>query len=766
MNLACYLSVTLFQRSSTVGSLLRRSLSWPSLLWPSLLLASFVITLASPAKADWPYWRGPAFDGTANASNLAESWDPKGDQEDGNLLWKRDDIGGPCTPIVMNGRLFTIQRDQPNTPTEGEKVVCLDAATGETIWENRFNVWMSDVPAERVGWSSVVGDPETGNLYALGSCDIFQCLDSKTGKTLWSIPLHEQFGMLSTYGGRTNFPIVHEDLVIISGIIINYGDKAKPNHRLIAMDKETGKVRWFSGTRDLPYDTTYSAPSLVTIDGQRQLILGAGDGAIWGFQPRTGRPLWHYNLSRRGIFATPLVVGDQVFASHSEENVAPNENVMGGVVGLRISGTGSETKATELWKQFEVVSGYSEPVLVDGRLYLVDDRCKMWIFDAETGEPIVERKSFAGSRQRAALLHADGKIYVLTENGRWAIIEPTADGFDVLSKGRVRNMGFAGSPIVSDGRLYFPGSNTLFCVDTGNGKEESIDMLKAMGEETPVSENQTVDWVQIVPTESLIKPGESIELKVHVFNSIGQALPDPTDVQFSVKGAGKVDGNQFTADSNAAHTAAVITATVGEVSGSARVRIVPPLPWKFTFDDLNDPPLSWVGARYRHIIRDIDGSPALTKITTIPKGARSRAWMGPSDLSQYTIAADVRGKRMSQQLGDIGLTNQGYVLDLMGESQQLQIRTWSAQLRMAETIKFPWREDTWYRMKFQSELEGEGSSAVAVLRGKVWPKDEAEPKEWTITARDESPNKAASPGLYGNAKVAEIYYDNIEVTEN
>ena len=64
------------------------------------------------------------------------------------------------------------------------------------------------------------------------------------------------------------------------------------------MEKETGEIRWFSGTRDLPYDTTYSAPSLVTIDGQRQLVMGAGDGAIWGFQPeqanRCGTMIFHY----------------------------------------------------------------------------------------------------------------------------------------------------------------------------------------------------------------------------------------------------------------------------------------------------------------------------------------------------------------------------------------------------------------------------------------------------------------------------------------
>ena len=732
----------------------------------ALAMLAVACGMTTAAAADWPYWRGPTFDGTAEATGLPDDWDPAGG-EGSNVLWKRDDIGGPCTPIAMEGRIYTIQRSLPATDREGEKVVCLDAVTGKTIWENAYNVWLSDVPAERIGWSSVVGDPETGNVYALGACDIFQCMDGKTGETLWSIPLHEQFGMLSTYGGRTNFPIIHENLVIISGIIINWGDAAKPNHRLIALDKKTGEVTWFSGTRDLPFDTTYSAPSLVTIDGQRQLVMGAGDGAIWGFQPRTGKPLWHYDLSRRGIFATPLVVGNQVFASHSEENVAPNNNVMGAVAGLRISGTGDDTKVEELWKQMEVVAGYSEPVLIGDRLYVVDDRCKMWIFDAETGTPIVERKSFVGSRQRSALLHADGKIYVLTENGRWAVVVPDEeDGFKIVNKGRVRNTGFAGSPIVADGRLYFPSTTGLYCVAAEGGNQTPVVMAESMGKETPISENPTIAQVQIVPAESVLKPGEKLALEVNVFNVLGQQLETPTDVTFEVIGSGKVEGSTYVAAEDAAHTGVTIIAKVGDVSGSTRTRIVPDLPWKFTFDDLKDPPLSWVGARYRHVIRNIDGSPVLTKISTIPKGARSRAWMGYSDLSEYTIAADARGARMSDQLPDIGLTAHGYVLDLMGESQQLQVRTWSAQLRMAKTIPFPWKEDTWYRMKFRVDIESEPPAAVAVLRGKVWPRDEDEPNEWTITARDESPNLASSPGLYGNAKVAELYLDNIDVTAN
>ncbi len=729
------------------------------------LAGLLALSCAAAALADWPYWRGPQFDGSAEATGLPDDWDSKGGPGS-NVLWERDDIGGPCTPIVMNGRLYTIQRSEPGTRREGEKVVCLDAKTGETLWESKYNVWLSDVPAERVGWSSLVGDKETGNVYALGSCDIFLCFNGETGEVLWSIPLHEQFGMLSTYGGRTNFPVIHEDLVIISGIIINWGEAAKPNHRLIAMDKKTGEVIWFSGTRDLPDDTTYSAPSIVTIDGQRQLILGTGDGAIWSFQPRTGKPLWHYDLSLRGIFASPLVVGDRVFASHSEENVAPYNNLMGAVAALRVSGTGDQTQVEELWKRMEVVVGMCEPVLIDDRLYVVDDRCKMWIFDAETGEPIVERKSFAGSRQRSALLYADGKIYVLAEDGAWAILRPTEEGFEVINKGRLRGINFIASPIVADGRLYFQSTKSLYCIATADSAQTPIAIEQSMGQETPVAENPEIAQVQIVPCEPLIKPGQSLELAVNVFNILGQKLEPPSQVSYEVTGPGTIEGSTFTAAADAAHTAATITARVGEVTGTTRVRIVPDLPWKFTFDQLKEPPLSWIGARYRNVIRTVDGSPALTKVTTIPKGARSQGWMGPSDLSEYTITADARGSRMEQQLPDIGLIAQGYILDLMGQHQELQIRTWSAQLRMAETVKFPWKEDTWYRMKLRVDLESEPPAAVALLRGKVWPRDEPEPKEWTVTARDESPNLSGSPGLYGNAKVAELYLDNIEVTAN
>ena len=197
---------------------------------------------------------------------------------------------------------------------------------------------------------------------------------------------------------------------------------------------------------------------------------------------------------------------------------------------------------------------------------------------------------------------------------------------------------------------------------------------------------------------------------------------------------------------------------------------MPPLPWEFDFEDVEldprlgkgDPNVTWVGARYRHVIREVDGNKVMVKVTTIPKGTRSRCWFGHPELSQYAIQADVLGARTDNKMPDIGLIAMGYTLELQGANQKLQIRSWVPQLRMAKTIDFPWQPNQWYHMKFQTAVE----DGKAVLRGKVWLRDKKEPAEWTIQASDDVPNLSGSPGLFGNAKDAEIYLDNIQVSEN
>src|SRR5260370_1311861 len=78
-----------------------------------------------PDPLDWPHWRGPEMNSVSREKGLVSSWSPDGE----NLIWKSTDLATRSTPIVMNGKLYVLCRHNPETTTEGEKVVCVNAAT-------------------------------------------------------------------------------------------------------------------------------------------------------------------------------------------------------------------------------------------------------------------------------------------------------------------------------------------------------------------------------------------------------------------------------------------------------------------------------------------------------------------------------------------------------------------------------------------------------------------------------------------------------------
>lgn len=734
----------------------------------------------SPAAdpLDWPNWRGPEQNGISRETGLPAEWEIDGE----NMLWKSTELGTRSTPIVMNGKLYVLARSYPESTKEGEQVICADAATGNVLWRNRFNVYLSDVPAERVAWGAVVGDPSTGKIYAMGVCGIMQCIDGETGKTLWSHSLSEEFGLLSTYGGRTNVSVIYEDLVIISAVMTNWGEMSIPAHRFIAFNKETGEIVWFNGTSLRPDDTTYSTPFLGTIGGEAAMVFGSGDGRIWGFQPRTGKPQWSFQLSARGINSSPIIADDgTVYVGQSEENPPP-DNSMGAVAALNPAGkSGDITKDGAAWLEKKLMVGKSSSIVVDGKLYGFDDGNIMYLLDAKTGQQLQRPTRLLGSIMRSSPLYADGRIYACTTSA-FHVITPSADGAKVTHKLRFpTGEEIHGSPIVSHGKIYLPTTDAMYCIGFKDAKPAAGERPQPP-KEADVTD-MTVAHVQVVPAEGLIKPGDKVNYRVVAYNAKGQKVEASTAPKFTVSGGGEIaaDGT-FTAASEPNHSGIIVTADVGGVQGTARTRIVPPLPWSFDFNATpidvpnpvskkleGEPPITWIGVRYRHKVRELEGGEkAMVKVTTIPKGTRSQSWMGPIDLHDYTIQAEVRGAKKvtleGAKLPDMGVIAQRYTLDMMGNHQQLQIRSWTAQLdnRFAVSVPFKWEPETWYVLKFRAETDGE----KAVLKGKAWKKGEPEPSEWTITGTDEVGNLQGSPGLFGNAGDAEITYDNITVTPN
>ena len=727
------------------------------LLLPLAGVSSAVAENAEIDPLDWPHWRGPEQNGISRETGLIDTWDPDAEGTEGNVLWKNTELGGISTPIVLRGKLYTTVRSEPGTTREGEKVVCVDAATGKKIWESRFNVFLTDMPAERVGWACCTGDPTTGNIYAIGSCAFLHCLDGETGETLWKHSLNEEYGFLTTYGGRLTTPVIFEDLVIVGGVIIGWGETARPTHRLLAFDKGSGELVWIRGTRPLPYDTTYSSPVSTVLDGQAALVFGSGDGAVHAFQPRTGNEIWKFRFSRRGLNVSPVVQDDRVYTGQAEENIgAPG---MGGIVCIEGSKTGDVTKNGEIWRLPGTV-GKCSPLLIDGRLYVCDDRAKLHIIDVATGKLVGRRPiKLIGTRMKASPVFADGKIYACTESG-WHVLEPTKDGAKMISRMRMKEA-VLGSPIVSHGRIYLPTDLAMYCLGKP-GSKPAIDPRPEPPKEDSLGENTEPAHVQIVPGEVLLKPGEKKKFTVKLYNDRGQFLKEAT-AMFSLSGPGEIsDDGTYVAASAPAHTATIVTAKVGDVAGRARIRVVPELPWQFDFED-GEVPVTWVGARYRNVIRNVDGNRVMVKVTTIPKGARSQSLMGPDDHHDYTIQADVYGVPTRGRIPDIGVIAQRYTMVLMGQHQKIQLRSWTSQLdRFSKDVPFEWEGDTWYSMKLRAANE----DGKAVLEGKVWKRGEKEPEAWTIRAVDLTPNTVGSPGLFGNAQITEIFVDNVSVMKN
>jgi outer membrane protein assembly factor BamB len=239
--------------------------------------------LISPlARAgDWYQWRGSEQNGVSRETNLPEKWSPDGE----NVLWTAP-YGGMSSPIVMKGRLYTLGRTGEEKragsttvgPRTQEEVVCLDANTGQKIWEHRMKMTQTEVPVHRLGWSNPVGDPSTGRVYALGAQCNLVCFEGETGKVAWDRQLTEEFGMISTFGGRTPSPAIDEDQVFIAGVAFGWGDNARAQYRVFAFDKNTGELNWTSGTGGLPVDSPYQTPVITVIEGQKQLVVGSGDG--------------------------------------------------------------------------------------------------------------------------------------------------------------------------------------------------------------------------------------------------------------------------------------------------------------------------------------------------------------------------------------------------------------------------------------------------------------------------------------------------------
>ncbi len=363
----------------------------------------------------WLQWGGPDRNFSSSATGLANRWPEGGPPR----LWEHE-LGDGFSAILCDGdTLYTMYsvRDKEDAFKGDEIVVALDARTGKTRWEHRYAApWPKGMQMEfGPGPHStpiVVGD----KIYTVGCTAKLNCLDKNTGSPVWSRDLHEEYQAELLERGYGASPLSYENKIWLT--VSKEKGKA-----VMAFDPADGKTLWQGGD----FQPGYASLLAIAVDGVEQLIAFSGK-AVLGLDPSDGRAMWSVDHPTQwgANITTPLW-------SAQDKHLFVSSAYGMGSRGIRLEKAGSQIVAKELWFNPKMKIQHGDAVRVGDHIYgSSGDFGPSFLdcIDVKTGEFAWRQRLDA----RANVLHADGKLLVLDENGGLFLVKADPEKYRLLAK--------------------------------------------------------------------------------------------------------------------------------------------------------------------------------------------------------------------------------------------------------------------------------------------------------------------------------------------
>lgn len=387
-----------------------------SVLW--MAIGSLSLSSTGSLAEDWPQWRGPSRDGTWQEADIIDKL-PEGQLP---YVWSTQIGPGYSGPTVAQGRVYVMDR-QPKDREATERIHCLDSQSGKSLWTFEY-------PAEyRISYTagpraSVTIDQ--GKAYCVGAMGHFHCLDAISGEVIWKRDLQKDYDIQMPIWGIAASPLIYGDLVIQQ--VCGAGDAC-----MVAFDKLTGKEIW----RALKDRGAYSSPILIRQADQDVLVCWTGD-SLSGLDPKTGSVLWGHPFppSRMPIgVGDPVLSGEQLFVSSFYDGSlmvrVPKDKVTSEVIWR---GVGPDEQHT---KSLHAMIGTI--IVKDNLVFGTDSYGEFRCLDGLTGERIWEDTT-AVPRARWATIHmvrqAD-RVWMFNERGELLITKLSKEGLEVLSRSKL-----------------------------------------------------------------------------------------------------------------------------------------------------------------------------------------------------------------------------------------------------------------------------------------------------------------------------------------
>jgi outer membrane protein assembly factor BamB len=391
----------------------------------------------------WPQWGGPARDFRVGAVGLAASWPSGGPRR----IWSRALGEGYSSIVADSDALYTMYR-----VGDEEIVVSLDAASGKTRWEHRYQAplledmdygtWLRQGGAGPYSTPLLLGRA----VYAVGTTGRFHALDRATGQILWQHDLHRKFDM-SGYRGYAPSPIVYEGKIILP--------IGGPGQAVVAFDPANGSVVW----KNQDFRLAPASPILIDVDGQAQLVVFT-PGEIVGLDPRNGSPLWsHAHETSYGLnISTPVWgEGNLLFTSSAYS---------GGSRVIRLTRANGRTTAKELWFSNRLRLHFGNAMRIGNLILGTSGDFGPAFFiavDVETGGEIWRERTFG----RSQMVHADSKLVIVDEGGDLAIASAGPKGLDVHARAALLTANAWTPPTLVGTRLYVRDRKNVVAVELG-----------------------------------------------------------------------------------------------------------------------------------------------------------------------------------------------------------------------------------------------------------------------------------------------------------
>ena len=405
--------------------------------------------IATAVTADWPQFHGPRRDNRSTDTGLLAEWPDDGPP----LVWRIDGLGrGYSSVAIVGNRLFTMGDCRLDGQDERQYVLAYDLNTRQRIWAVDIG------PPHDGGGPRCTPTVDGQRLYALGTDGDLVCLETATGKTIWRKNLTKDFD------GRMMSGWKYSESPLVDGprLVCTPGGRQAT---MAALDKLSGETIWTCAMPEIGSrgrdGAGYSSAVVAEIEGVRQYVQMLGRGVI-GVEAESGRFLWGYNAIANNVanITAPIVRGNEVFCTTSYRT---------GCALLRVARQGNDFRAEEVYflgpDQFE--NHHGGVVLVGDHLYGGNgqNRGQPVCLDWSTGR--IAWKPDAPERGSAAVTFADGHVVFRFDRGPVYWVEALPDEFrirGVLKPPRGEGPAWP-HPVVCGGRLYLRHADILLCYD-------------------------------------------------------------------------------------------------------------------------------------------------------------------------------------------------------------------------------------------------------------------------------------------------------------